>query len=101
MIFNIPISFELYGIKYNVKFVDNLISEGDRTGETSYRFDEIRIQNILKGFETKPDRQEQIFFHELTHVILYAMQNKLRSDEVFVDVFASLLHQALTTMEFK
>ena len=39
---------------------------------------------------------EQTFFHEVTHAILDALSHKLARDEVFVDQFASLMHQALT-----
>jgi predicted SprT family Zn-dependent metalloprotease len=45
---------------------------------------------------------EQTFCHELTHSILYAMgELKLYANEKFVDLFGHLLHQALTTQEFK
>jgi hypothetical protein len=38
---------------------------------------------------------QQIFCHELTHAILHHMaENELNSNERFVDVFGSLLHQA-------
>ena len=37
----------------------------------------------------------QTYFHELTHWILYIMnENDLRNNEKVVDVFATFLHQA-------
>lgn len=45
---------------------------------------------------------EQTFCHELTHSILHMMgEQKLYDNEKFVDLFGHLLHQALTTMEYK
>jgi len=37
------------------------------------------------------------FHHELTHAILFYMNNKLWRNEAFVDQFAGLLSQALET----
>lgn len=37
------------------------------------------------------------FCHELTHALLDMMNNDLSKDEAFVDTFAGLLAQALTT----
>lgn len=41
----------------------------------------------------------QCFCHELTHAMLDMMSHKLSRDEQFVDQFAHLLHNALTTFE--
>lgn len=43
---------------------------------------------------------EQAFHHELTHAILYCMGNDLYEDEAFVDTFAGLMHQAMTSAKF-
>lgn len=40
--------------------------------------------------------REQVFLHELTHAVLDGMSHKLARNEVFVDQFACLMHQALT-----
>ena len=39
---------------------------------------------------------EQCYLHEMTHAILDGMSHRLARNEVFVDQFASLMHQALT-----
>lgn len=96
----IPKQFYLHGIKYVVKLCDNLIRESDNLGEASYRLEEIRLQNILPGIPLTPLRQEQVFFHELVHHILREMQSKKKDDEKFVELFSSLLQQAINTMEY-
>jgi hypothetical protein len=58
---------------------------------------EIAIQSLGPGLPGNKEMQEQWFFHELIHHILHQMNHKLRSDEAFVNLFASLLHQALST----
>lgn len=96
----IPKEFYLHGIKYLVKIADNLLGENDNLGEASYRLEEIRLQNILPGIPLTPLRQEQVFWHEVVHHILREMQSKKKDDEKFVELFSSLLHQALTTMKY-
>jgi hypothetical protein len=99
-VLRIPSSFELHGMTYNIKMLDNLAAEDDRAGEIAYRYNEIRIQNVMKGVSIDENRQGQVFCHELVHAILDEMQSKLRSDETFVDLFGSLLHQALITCAY-
>jgi hypothetical protein len=41
----------------------------------------------------------QTFCHELTHACLDMMSHKLSNDEKFVDTYAHLLNNALTTFE--
>jgi hypothetical protein len=52
---------------------------------------------IRKGTVTT---MEHTLCHEMTHAILYCMNNDLYDDEVFVDTFAGLAHQALTSAEY-
>jgi len=42
----------------------------------------------------------QTFVHEKVHCLLDLMNSKLSHDEVFVDNFATLLHNSLTTYQF-
>jgi hypothetical protein len=58
--------------------------------------DEMRII-VRKG---TPTTTEHSFMHELAHAILYCMNSDLYDDEVFVDTFAGLAHQALTSAKF-
>jgi hypothetical protein len=43
---------------------------------------------------------ETTYLHELTHALLDGLSNKLTEDEAFVDQFAHLLHQALTSAKY-
>lgn len=96
----IPTSLELHGITYRTRMKDDLATERDNLGEASYRMNEIVLQSVIPGAPMTIDRQGQVFCHELTHHILREMHNKLRDDEGFVDLFSSLLHQALITAEY-
>lgn len=51
--------------------------------------------------DIKGAQREQVFTHELTHAILDCMSHKLSRNEVFVDQFAGLLHQALAGAKYK
>lgn len=96
----IPTSLELHGITYLIRFQDDLVAKNDNLGEASYRMNEIVLQSVIPGAPMTSDRQGQVFCHELTHHILREMRSKLRDDESFVDLFASLLHQAFVTAEY-
>ncbi len=47
----------------------------------------------------EPQQRQQTFVHELVHSILSAMEHRMNDDEKAVDLFASLLHQAWTTID--
>ena len=96
----IPSSFYLHGQKINVVRVDHIGSENGTLGEARLAKNEIAIQNNANGFSRQPSQIEQTFWHEVVHYILVHMgQDELTAEEAFVDGFAHLLHQAITTME--
>ena len=97
----IPESLELHGITYRVRKIENLTVNTDNLGEAGYRLGEIKLQSVLPGTPMRDDRQGQVFCHELVHVILHEMHDKRRDEEAFVDLFASLLHQALITAQYE
>jgi predicted SprT family Zn-dependent metalloprotease len=97
----LPTHFKLHGITYTVRLDDNLITNNDNLGEAGYRRSEIVLQKVLPGVAITEQRFEQVFYHELVHLIMHEMHDKHRDNEAFVDVFASLLHQALSTMEYE
>jgi len=91
----IPKTFKLYGLKYTVKIAD---------AEMMAVFGRIGLANPAQGAITISDGiektlQEQAFYHELVHAILDAMGHELYDDEVFVQTFSALLHQAVATGE--
>jgi len=61
---------------------------------------EIAQMNPLHGYKYSADERANTFWHELTHAILYDMNNKLTHDEKFVFDFANRLHQAISTARF-
>jgi predicted SprT family Zn-dependent metalloprotease len=95
MKFPIPRTVKLMGRTFKVTLVPNLKDEdgemlwGDSLADAGYiRLNPAAQQDVL----------EQTFFHELTHVILeMAGKEKLSADEAFVDLMASLWHQAMTS----
>lgn len=97
----IPKSFKLHGITYRVVIKDDHSSRTDNLGTASYRFDDITLQSVVPGAPMSSERQAQVFFHELVHHILREMGSKKRDDEHFVDLFASLLHQALSSASYE
>lgn len=97
--FPIPGSFDLHGHTILVRLDPKLTQEDDALGQALYRRNEIKLQTPSETWPFPPSKMEHSFFHELVHFILFEMNSPLRTDEVFVDNFASLLHQAMITSE--
>ena len=98
MEFNIPNKLKIGGVDYSIKHVDHCGIDDD--------FGLWRSQGIIElakqsgGFEISESQKRQTFFHELTHVILFAMvKEELNDDESFVNTFSSFLNEAINTME--
>lgn len=101
MLIKLPKTFQLHGQTYKVQH-----SRAPK-GETPESVAEYAgLSNRYKGLcwvstDGHPDSQERVFYHELTHLILFHLgQNKANKDEKFVDGFASLLHQFLKTRKY-
>jgi hypothetical protein len=90
----IPKSFQLLGKRYEVVMVPvEEWSEEELVGLCSPQKLEVSIKCGLK-----PQLQEHIYLHEMMHAIFDAMgEEKLYTDEAFIDTLAGLLHQALTS----
>jgi len=90
----IPKSFWLGGLQIDVRFDENLYKNKNVVGEAGYTSQSISLDSsILKKQST-----EQTYYHELTHWILYMMnEDALRTNEKFVDLFAHFLYQARMT----
>ena len=101
----IPKSFKLLGHTIIVEEDIGLTTRTDNTGEAHFRHNKIILQP-LDGYKDRPiSRLEQVFVHELVHFILYFSECEktkgLTHNELVVDRIASLLHQALSTMEYE
>ena len=96
----IPQKFKLFGRTINVMYDKSILQKDDHIGQACYKEDKIKILPNTESYKMKNYQIEQIFMHELIHFILEAMnENELRINEKFVDIFASLLHQAINTFE--
>ena len=90
----IPKSFWLGGLQIDVNYDENLYKNKKIVGEARYPLQSIALDPSI----TKKQSIEQCYFHELTHWILYVMnEDELRSNEKFVDMFATFLYQARVT----
>jgi hypothetical protein len=94
----IPSSFWLGGLKIDVSYDENLHKNRRIVGEARYPSQSIVLDSVILSKQL----MEQNFFHELTHWILYVMnEDDLRNNEKFVDVFAYFMHQALVTRQWE
>ncbi len=90
----IPDSFWLGGLQIDVSYDENLYKNRKIVGEARYPSQSIFLDSVVLNKQST----EQSFYHELTHWILYMMnEDDLRNNEKFVDVFATFLHQARVT----
>jgi len=99
-VMKIPKEFKLMGETIKVRFVSDLNYKDDFEGVSKYRDSEILIQESTNTWPRTQEQIEQTFLHELTHYILEKLnERELRDNEKFVNTFAGLLHQALTTQK--
>lgn len=98
---NIPSRFQLFGRWIEVDFVDDLVDGRNIVGSSNYDKQHIHLQRPSASHKRSDAEIEQTFLHELTHLLLRgAGRPDLCHDEDFVAVFSSLLHQALTSVEY-
>ena len=94
----IPKKFKLFGNEIKV-IVSEDLKKSNKYGETHYNKNEIRIASDI--YEEKSIELDLTLYHELIHMILGKMSEFEKSDdEKFVQTFAELLYQAITTMEY-
>jgi hypothetical protein len=98
----IPKKFQLGGRTITVQFTEKIAGDEDCIGKAQHRKDKILLQNHTNSITRPPEAIEETFLHELTHWVLEMMAEfELNRNEKFVSLFASHLHQALKTMEYK
>ena len=102
--FRIPKQFKLYGRTIKVVFVSKMIHDRDAVGLAVYRENKIKLQKSTTSRPILCAQLEQAFCHEMSHFIFECVGTPKtpapNDDEDYVDAVASLLHQALTTMEY-
>ena len=93
----IPNTFTLGGQDFTV-IHGNVTSEGN-LGLTDFLHNKIIVKSHYNGKPYNKQQQEQCFYHELTHAILFIMnENELNSNEQFVDIFGQFLYQYMRTV---
>jgi len=98
----IPKRFKLLGHEINVTESPADYYNLGRYGSCSFEGKVISMVPKSDSFPITQSSYEHTFMHELVHMCLYhTEQSELNKNENFVDAFAGLLHQALTTMEYE
>ena len=94
----IPKTFNIGPFTVPVELNDTMWEETKQVGEADIGKQRIILQSPMDDLNLKCVKQA--FLHELMHLMFfYAGQRELYTDEVLVDVMATLLYQVLETME--
>lgn len=101
----IPKRFKIMGHTVEVVTDSNFCTANSCMGCTWDSQNKIVLSDkILSDNEYKAipkSRKEHTYLHEVVHNILSSMNEQdLNNNEKFVDTFAALLHQVLTTSEY-
>lgn len=98
----IPKKFKLLGHTIEVMEDNSRYYEKNSYGACSYEQHWIKLVMPSEHHPVTETSLEHTFLHELVHMMLYYTEHSdLTDNEKFVDLFAGLLHQALTTMEYE
>ena len=102
----IPKRFKLLGQTIEVKFDPSVQFEDGQLGWAKFNSMEIILQPSTEQTFMPKEKVELNFFHELVHHIFYVAGNErfdppLHKDEFLVDLVAGLLHQFMSTAEYR
>ena len=99
---NIPIRIRVGAKMYSVDVVESMRQKREM-GEVRYDQRKISIaqRSNVSGRKYSDDEMSDTFWHELTHAILYDMNNPLYNNEKFVTEFAGHLAKAIKSAKFK
>lgn len=94
-----PQSLKIGEHRYSVNLVDQIPG---CCGKVSYTYKQINIglTSSRTGLSYKREVNDDTFWHEVTHAILFEMGHKLYRDEAFVTKFANLLTKAIHSAKF-
>jgi hypothetical protein len=88
----IPEKFKLNGKTIQVIIDNDYCKDNKCMGEADFTLNIITLCDEYGGKKVNKRSKEQIFYHELIHHILNAMNlEKLKYNELFVDMFADKL----------
>jgi hypothetical protein len=87
--------------KYSVEVVEAML-EKSWQGSVAYGPQRIKIARTsnVSGRPFADHEMQTTFWHEITHAILYDMDNSLYKNEKFVTEFSTRLAQAIKTARF-
>lgn len=92
--FLIPEKFYLDGKPVHVVIDDEYLNKKRYLGLAVFKKSLIRLCNIFKGKPVAKTEKEQVFYHELVHMILDSIgRHELKYDEDFVDDFSARLYE--------
>jgi hypothetical protein len=95
---DIPSSFDLLGRRVEVIFDNEKCAKEEALGLCDSDFSKIYLADNYKGKALPHQVISQNFLHEVVHCILDAMgETKLSANEKFVDLFAGMMHQILSS----
>lgn len=102
----IPKRFTIFNETITVEFDPQLSFRQNARGEVRYRESRILLAPNSAEYPRSEEKIFQAFCHELTHIILcrfddFRPTGNMGDDEFFVDLFASILAQAWSTMEYE
>lgn len=99
---NLPISFQIGGHDWTIKYDKTLDHLSSNVGETHFREKSIILQPSTESQPRHFSDLEHSLFHELLHVALNELyETELNNNEKFVETLAGSLYQMFKTMKFK
>ena len=93
---NIPKQFQVMGHTITVKRIPKSRWKAGKNCVGYFDPAHLTIA-VCSGFA--PSAQEQTFWHEVTHCILFALNSPMYENEEFVDQVGGLLQQITSSME--
>ncbi len=101
----IPKSFNILNHTVEIVYDNEYCHKNNCFGQFLYKENKIILADSYRTKKQwrkyKPEIVEHVFYHELTHCILYYMNHELWDNENFVDQFGGLLAQVLEKKEIK
>lgn len=86
-------------IPKKVEIIDSTITVELSSIAQAIGFADYHNDKIIIDPQVSDSKKEEIFYHELTHWILFKMGHELEADESFVGMFGSLLNQAVKSIK--
>jgi len=98
----IPKRFKQYGQTIRVAYNAKILNRDEVVGLCDIKQCLIELCPSTEAAPISEGKIEQTFVHEWVHIILDSMgERELSRNEKFVQQFAGLLHQGMTTAEYK